>query len=48
MPATSFYADAAYEHQQLSDPFEPDLTSSEAELLVDDIFDLDEESYRRC
>ncbi len=44
MPATSFYADAAYEHQQLSDPFEPDFTTSEAELLVDDLLDLDEES----
>ncbi len=43
MPATSFYADGTDEHQQLSDPFEPDLTTSEAELLVDDLLDLESE-----
>lgn len=44
MPATSFYADATYDDQQSSEVFEPDLTTGEAELLVDDLLDLEIES----
>ncbi|MCP6761543.1 MAG: RNA polymerase sigma factor SigC [Fischerella sp. CENA71] len=40
MPATSFYADAAYETQQLPQMFDPDLTIDETELEVEDIEEL--------
>ncbi len=40
MPATSFYADAAYDIKQSSQVFDSDLTIDESELSVDD--DLDE------
>ncbi|PLZ86742.1 RNA polymerase sigma factor, RpoD/SigA family [Fischerella muscicola CCMEE 5323] len=37
MPATSFYAEAAYETQQSSQMFDPDLTIDDTELPVDDL-----------
>lgn len=44
MSATSFYANAPYDDQQLPSVFEPDLTTGEAELLVDDLLDLEMDS----
>jgi RNA polymerase nonessential primary-like sigma factor len=41
MPATSFYADAAYETQQSSQMFDPDLTIDDTELPVDDLEELE-------
>ncbi|MFB2768174.1 RNA polymerase sigma factor SigC [Pelatocladus sp. BLCC-F211] len=41
MPATSFYADAAYETQQPPQMFDPDLTIDETELEVDDLEELE-------
>jgi len=40
MPASSFYADTAYDDQQ-SIQFQPDATALEAELLVDDLLELE-------
>jgi len=44
MPATSFYADAPYEDQQITERFQPDLILGEAEISVDELFDLETES----
>jgi RNA polymerase nonessential primary-like sigma factor len=41
MPATSFYADAAYETQQSSQMFDPDLTIDDTELPVEDLEELE-------
>ncbi|BAU05284.1 RNA polymerase subunit sigma [Fischerella major NIES-592] len=41
MPATSFYAEAAYETQQSSQMFDPDLTIDDTELPVDDLEELE-------
>jgi RNA polymerase nonessential primary-like sigma factor len=41
MPATSFYADAAYESQQSPQMFDPDLTLDETALPVDDLEELE-------
>ncbi|MER3493708.1 MAG: RNA polymerase sigma factor, RpoD/SigA family [Mastigocladus sp. ERB_26_2] len=41
MPATSFYAEAAYETQQSSQIFDPDLTIDDTELPVDDLEELE-------
>ncbi|WP_315789018.1 RNA polymerase sigma factor SigC [Fischerella sp. JS2] len=41
MPATSFYADTAYETQQSSQIFDPDLTIDDTELPVDDLEELE-------
>ncbi len=41
MPATSFYADAAYKTQQPPQMFDPDLTIDETELEVDDLEELE-------
>ena len=40
MPAPSFFADTAYDNQQLHH-FQPDATVEGTELLVDDLFELD-------
>jgi RNA polymerase nonessential primary-like sigma factor len=45
MPATSFYADAAYETQQSSQMFDPDLTIDDTELPVDDLEELEMASH---
>ncbi len=44
MPATSFYADATYDNQQSPEGFEPDFHTGEADLVVDDLLDLEIES----
>ncbi len=44
MPPTSFYADATYNNRQSPEGFEPDLTTDDAELLVDDLLDLEIDS----
>jgi len=44
MPAISFYADAPYDEQQAPESFQPDLNLGEAELLVDELLDLEMES----
>jgi RNA polymerase nonessential primary-like sigma factor len=44
MPATSFYADARYDDQQLTEGFQPALALGEAELSVDEMLDLEMES----
>ncbi|MCX7595220.1 MAG: RNA polymerase sigma factor SigC [Fischerella sp.] len=41
MPATSFYADAAYESQQSPQMFDPDLTFDETALPTDDLEELE-------
>lgn len=41
MPATSFYADAAYNTQKSRQALEPDLTVDDSELSVDDLQDLE-------
>ena len=41
MPATSFYADAAYESQQSRQMFDPDITMDESELQIDDLEELE-------
>ncbi|WP_066384668.1 MULTISPECIES: RNA polymerase sigma factor SigC [unclassified Anabaena] len=41
MPATSFYADAAYNTQKSSQVLDPDLTVDDSELSVDDLHDLE-------
>lgn len=41
MPATSFYTDAPYEEQQLPEDLQPDLILGEAEILVDELLDLE-------
>ncbi len=41
MPAPSFYADTAYDNQQSPQGFQPDSTADEAELLVDDLLELE-------
>jgi RNA polymerase nonessential primary-like sigma factor len=40
MPATSFYADAAYDSQHSSQGFDPELEIEESELTVEDIEEL--------
>ncbi|MDF5724954.1 MAG: RNA polymerase sigma factor SigC [Rhizonema sp. PD37] len=41
MPATSFYADAAYDAKLSSQAFDPELTIDESELPTDDLDDLE-------
>jgi RNA polymerase nonessential primary-like sigma factor len=41
MPATSFYADAAYESQQSRQMFDQDITMDESELQIDDLEELE-------
>ncbi|MFQ4146169.1 RNA polymerase sigma factor SigC [Chlorogloeopsis sp. ULAP02] len=41
MPATSFYADAAYETQQSPQMFDPDITIDDSELPLDDLEELE-------
>ncbi|MBV8882435.1 MAG: RNA polymerase sigma factor SigC [Chroococcidiopsidaceae cyanobacterium CP_BM_RX_35] len=44
MPATSFYADAPYEDQQITERFQPELILGEAEILVDELLELEIDS----
>ena len=44
MPVTSIYTDTTYHDEQSPEGFEPDLTIGEAELLVDDLVDVEIES----
>ena len=44
MPVTSIYTDTTYDDEQSPEGFEPDLTIGEAELLVDDLVDVEIES----
>jgi RNA polymerase nonessential primary-like sigma factor len=41
MPATSFYADAAYNSKQSNQVFDPELTVDESELPIDELDDLE-------
>lgn len=41
MPASSFYAEVAYDSQQLPQNFQPEYTADEAELPVDDLLELE-------
>jgi RNA polymerase nonessential primary-like sigma factor len=41
MPATSFYADAAYNTQKSRQALDPDLTADDGEFSVDDLQELE-------